>query len=112
MSATKISSPVDRVRYLKAFIDLDGVKALGITQESLEMTVDRLQDNKDKEAQRKELSRLIAEAGKLQSLGQSDEVISLLQEGVSKARLKSGTAEYSKLTIPPTEQEIVDSFLS
>lgn len=108
MSATKISSPVDRVRYLKAFIDLDGVKALGITQESLEMTVDRLQDNKDKEAQRKELSRLIAEAGKLQSLGQSDEVISLLQEGVSKARLKSGTAEYSKLTIPPTEQEIVD----
>lgn len=108
LSATKISSPVDRVRYLKAFTDLEAIRALGITQESLEMTVDRLQDNKDKEAQRKELSRLIAEAGKLQSLGQSEDVISLLQEGVAKAKLKSGSAQYSKLTVPTSEQEVIE----
>ena len=101
-----INNPVDRDQYLKQFTSIDWVQTIGITQESLQATVEKLRYKRDKEKQGEKLNKLLVEAKELHKTGEIDRAISKLQE---EARVIGGIdkkQDYEKLLQIPREDEI------
>lgn len=87
-TATKLDA-VDRDRYKKIFLNL-GVGAVGITEESISITLDRLTSTRDKEAQAKELKKLLTEVTALQDKGETEEAIKLLDKQSKQIKATTG----------------------
>jgi len=98
--------PIDRDIFLKEFIGLEAIKELGISEESLSITVDRLTSTRDKEAQAKEFKKLLSEATQLQDKGETDKALELLDSKVKEVKLKDKATEFSSLMIPIKESEL------
>jgi len=84
--STKLQ-PIDRDVFLKEFIELEAIKELGISEESLSITVDRLTSTRDKEAQAKEFKKLLSEATQLQDKGETDKALELLDSKVKEVKI-------------------------
>lgn len=78
--------PLDRDRYISLFISLDAIKELGIKDESLELTVERLRTTREKETQGKAVSKLLTEARGLLDRGETDKALELLDSRVKEAK--------------------------
>jgi DNA primase catalytic core len=98
--------PLHKDQYTKAFISLEAIKWLGITEESLSITVDRLTSTRDKEAQAKEFKKLLSDATKLQDKGETDKALELLDRKVKEVKLKDKATEFSSLMKPIKEDEV------
>lgn len=105
-TASQIPDATDRDRYKKLFTSLEAIKGLGISEESLSITVDRLTSTRDKEAQAKEFKKLLSEATHLQDKGETDKALELLDSKVKEVRLKDKATEFSSLMIPIKEDEL------
>lgn len=105
-TASQIPDATDRDRYKKLFTSLEAIKGLGISEESLSITVDRLTSTRDKEAQAKELKKLLSEATQLQDKGETDKALELLDSKVKEVKLKDKATEFSSLMIPIKENEL------
>jgi DNA primase catalytic core len=105
-TSTNIIEPTDRDRYKKLFTSLEAVKQLGITEDSLNITVDRLTSTRDKEAQAIEFSKLLLNAKQLQDKGETDKALELLDNRVKEVKLKDKATEFSNLLKTTTESEI------
>lgn len=103
--STKLQ-PIDKDIFLKEFIELEAIKELGISEESLSITVDRLTSTRDKEAQAKEFKKLLSEATQLQDKGETDKALELLDSKVKEVKLKDKATEFSSLLIPIKEDEL------
>lgn len=99
-------NPIDKSLFVKNFLSREPIQNLGITQESLSITIDRLTATKDKEKQSKELRSLLSEASQLQLKGSSDKAIDLLKSKVNEVALKDKTTEFSNLFVPIKESEL------
>jgi DNA primase catalytic core len=100
--------PVDRDQYLKMFTSLEPIKELGIKEESIAITVNRLASTRDKEDQAKEFNKLIGKVKELQDKGEVDKALELLDSKVKEVRLKDKATEFSSLLKPIKESEIRD----
>jgi len=89
-TATKIKELIDRDRFKKLFTSLDAIKELGITEESLSITVERLTTTKDKERQATEIKRLLSETKELQDKGETDKALELLNKGTKEIKATTG----------------------
>lgn len=105
-TSTNIPDPTDRDRYKKLFTSLEAIQTLGITEESLSITVDRLTSTRDKEAQAKEFKKLLSEATQLQNKGETDKALELLDSKVKEVKLQDKATEFSSLMIPIKENEL------
>ena len=103
--STKLQ-PIDKDIFLKEFIELEAIKELGISEESLSITIDRLTSTRDKEAQAKEFKKLLSEATQLQGKGETDKALELLDSKVKEIKLQDKITEFSNLLKPITESEI------
>ena len=103
--STKLQ-PIDRDVFLKEFIELEAIKELGISEESLSITVDRLTSTRDKEAQAKEFKELLSNATQLHDKGETDKALELLDSKVKEVKLKDKATEFSSLMIPIKENEL------
>lgn len=84
----KIPEPTDRDRFKKLFTSLEAIKELGITEESLSITIDRLTSSKNKELRDKELKKLLSEATQLQTKGDTEKALELLDIKLKDTKLK------------------------
>jgi len=105
-TASQIPDATDRDRYKKLFTSLEAIKELGISEESLSITVDRLTSTRDKEAQAKEFKKLLSEATQLQDKGEIDKALELLDSKVKEVKLKDKATEFSSLMISIKENEL------
>jgi DNA primase catalytic core len=105
-TASQIPDATDRDRYKKLFTSLEAIKGLGISEESLSITVDRLTSTRDKEAQAKEFKKLLSEVTQLQDKGETDKALELLDSKVKEVKLKDKATEFSSLMIPIKENEL------
>jgi DNA primase catalytic core len=105
-TAFNIPDATDRDRYKKIFTDLPAIKSLGISEESLSITVDRLTSTRDKEAQAKEFKKLLSDATLLQDKGEIEKAIGLMESKVKEVKLKDKATEFSSLTKPIKEDEL------
>jgi replicative DNA helicase len=103
--STKLQ-PIDKDIFLKEFIELEAIKELGISEENLSITVDRLTSTRDKEAQAKEFKKLLSEVTQLQDKGEIDKALELLDSKVKEVKLKDKATEFSSLMIPIKENEL------
>jgi len=87
-TASKLK-PIDKDQFIKEFIDNVG-QDLGITEESLAITVERLTTTRDKEAQAKEFKKLLTEATALQDKGYVDKALELIDSRVKDVKATSG----------------------
>jgi replicative DNA helicase len=92
--------------YLKEFLSYPAIQELGITSESLAITVDRLTSTKDKQAQEEALSKLLVDTLQLQQKGDTAKALELLQSKVKEVKLKDKATEFSSLLIPTSEEQI------
>jgi len=105
-TASQIPDATARDRYKKLFTSLEAIKELGISEESLSITVDRLTSTRDKEAQAKEFKKLLSEATQLQDKGETDKALELLDSKVKEVKIKDKKTSFSKLLEIPTEEDI------
>jgi len=105
--AVNIPDPLDKDRYKDLFISAYS-KGLGVGSEALDLAIERLSINKDKETQDRELRELIIEASKLQSQGDILEAFNLLKDRLKEIKQRGNATEYSKLLIPTQEEQIKD----
>jgi len=98
--------PIDKGIFLKEFIEVEAIKELGISEESLSITVDRLTTTRDKEAQAIQFKRLLKKAQMLQAIGETDKALELLDSKVKEVKLKDKATEFSRLLIPTSEAKI------
>ena len=98
--------PVDKEIFLKDFLSQEAIKELGISSESLSITVDRLTSSRQKELQERELKNLLSEATNLQTKGDTDKALELLDSKVKEVKLKDKTTEFSSLMLPIKEDEV------
>lgn len=105
-TATNILDATDRDRYKKLFISLEGINDLGITEESLSITVDRLTSSRDREAQSVEFKKLLSKANQLQDKGETDKALDLLDKKVKEVKLQDKATEFSNLLKATAESEI------
>jgi replicative DNA helicase len=98
--------PVDKDIFLKDFLSQDAIKELGISEESLSITVDRLTATRDKEAQAKDFKKLLSEVTQLQDKGEVDKALELLDSRVKEVRLQDKATEFSSLLLPIKEAEL------
>jgi replicative DNA helicase len=100
--------PIDKGIFLKEFTDLEEIKQLGISEESLSITVDRLTSTRDKEAQATQFKELLKDAQRLQDKGDTDKALDILNDRVKDLKLKDKATEFSSLIIPVKEEELKD----
>jgi DNA primase catalytic core len=103
---SQIPEVIDRDRYKKLFTSLEAIINLGITEESLSITLDRLTSTRDKEAKAKEFKKLLSEATQLQDKGETDKAIDLLDIKVKEVKLQDKATEFSSLMKPIKEDEL------
>ena len=101
-------SPVDKDIYKNLFLNLELSKKLGITEESLKITIDRLTSTRDGEEQSKSLNTLISKVKDLQSKGDVAKALELMEREVKDVKLKNKATEFSSLFSPIKENELRD----
>ena len=105
-TATSLPDATDRDRFKKYFLSQEAIKPLGITEESLSITVDKITSTRDKESQAKEFKKLLSEATALQEKGEVTKALEILDSRVKEVKLKDKATEFSKLLVAPKETEV------
>jgi replicative DNA helicase len=98
--------PLDRDKIIKLFTSQELVKEIGISKESLEITVDRIRATKDKEAQATAFKKLLSEATTLQAQGDTNKALELLDKQSKQIKLIDKKTSFNKLIEIPTEEDI------
>lgn len=103
--STKLQ-PIDKDVFLKDLIDLPAIKELGISEDAIAATRDRITTTRDKEAQAKSLQELIGKVKEHQDKGETDKALELLDSKVKEVKLKDKTTEFSSLLLPTSEAQV------
>jgi replicative DNA helicase len=98
--------PMDKDVLLKEFIGLEAIKELGISADSLSITVDRLTSTREKAAQETAFKQLLSKANELQAGGKTDKALELLDKQLKEVKLKDKATEFSSLLKPILEDEL------
>ena len=88
---SRISDPLDRDRYKKLFAGAEFTKGLGITEDSLSLTIDRLTTTKRKETQARKLNKALAEAKGLLDKGEAGQALALMGERAREIKTQTAT---------------------
>lgn len=105
-TASQIPDATDRDRYKELFLSIEPIKELGISKESLSITVDRLTATRDKERQSKDFGSLILKATELHKKGEISKALELLDNKVKEVKLQDKATEFSVLRKPIKEEEL------
>jgi DNA primase catalytic core len=105
-TATNIKDPIDRDRFKELFVSLESIKGLGITQESLSITVDRLTSTRERQEQEKGLKDLLHNAKEYLDKGETQKALELLESQSKEVKIKDKATEFNQLLVPVREEEI------
>ena len=98
--------PIDKDIFKKEFLGLEPIKELGISEESLSRTLDRIASTREKEAQEKQFKNLLSEATILQDKGEVGKALDLIESKIKEVKLKDKATEFSSLLLPTSEDKI------
>lgn len=99
-------SPAQKDIYTKNFLEWEPIQLLGISKEALDITIDKIKANREKEEQNKELSKLLLHAQQLQTKGEPIEALNILGEKVNEIINKPKKAEYLDILQPISLEQI------
>jgi replicative DNA helicase len=105
--STKLQ-PIDAELYTKHFLTSEGVPELGISEEALAITRDRLAVTKEKESQATDLKRLLSEATQRQAKGEIESALDLLDTELKEVKLKNKATEFKSLLLTTSEAKVME----
>ena len=108
ITAHNIIDPIGRSRFIKLFTSDSDIINLGVTEEDITKTVDKLLSYKEREEQAKEFKNLLSKAHNLQDKGDVKGAIDLLQDSLKEVSLKDKVTSFSSLLLPIIEKELMD----
>ena len=100
-------SPIDKDIFIKDLVSVEAITQLGITANSLDITIDKIKATKDKEKQASNFNKLMKEANSLFTSGDVSNAIDLLTERLSSVKLEDKATEFNNLIKPTNEEEII-----
>ena len=106
---TRTSAKLDRISkdlYLKAFLDIDAVREIGISRETLEAVAAQIKADNERETQRRSLSELLRSAGEKVKQGETKEALTLIEERLKDVRLERGKDLIEPYTFADWESDI------
>jgi replicative DNA helicase len=106
--ATRLQ-PVDRDVFFKFFTELEPIKKLGISIDSLEKTVDKLHSISAKEKQTQDLINLLKEATDTAQKGNTNQALENLTKKLNQVKSTDKEEEFKKIIKPTNEEEIKKS---
>lgn len=106
LTASRIREPIDRDRYINLFLTDEGIKDLGISKHTLDLTVENIRAKRDSIKQTKELRALLDEVKELQDKGKTEEALDKLHTEAREIKQLSKKTTFESLLIPLTEDEI------
>ena len=104
-TASKLQ-PIDKTLFINLFLEQEPIKNLGITQEALNITIDKITATKEREQQKTEFNKLLKEVSKLQESGEINEALDLLDTRVKEVKLKDKVTEFNSLLQPINETDL------
>ena len=99
-------SPINKEQYIRSFMDEGFIDVLGITEESLSLTVDRITATRNKDAQARDFKNLLSEATTLQDKGEVNKALELISGKVNEIKLQDKATEFSSLLLPIKQEEL------
>lgn len=105
LMASRINNLLHKDTFIHYFLAV--VEDLGLTKESISITIENLKIKKEKEAQKKSLNKLLADVKNLQQKEQITEALNLLEAELQKVRLEDKSTEFQALLSPTTEAQII-----
>jgi len=109
-TGSNIIDPLQRDMYINKAITYRSLLELGITKESLQGAVERLRYNKDKEAQDKEVKKLLSEAIDKQAKGDTAGALELMESKVKELKLIDKKATFKDLYKLTSEEDIREHY--
>lgn len=106
--ATRLQ-PIDRDVFFKFFTELEPIKKLGISIESLEKTVEKLHSISAKEKQTQDLINLLKEATYTAQKGNTNQALETLTKKLNQVKSTDKEEEFKKLIKPTNEEELKQS---
>ena len=100
----KIKNPIDRGRYIS--LSMEYLKPLGITEDIISITIDKLQYKEDTEQKAKAFNSLLSTVSDLQVKGEVDKALEILERGLPDIKLKDKSTVFSSLLKPIEENEV------
>jgi replicative DNA helicase len=92
---------------LQQFLSWEGVQQLGITQQSLDATVEKIQEQAAKVKQQQAIERAVIDTQQLLGQGKVQEAIKHLQDKAREALAVTRAADFSRLLQPTTREQVM-----
>lgn len=107
--ATHIQTPLDRDHFCTRFLNLPVTQELGITQASLQSTIDKIRYENDKAKQQKLLSNLLKEAKELQEKGETSKALEVLEGKIKHIHIERGKDLIQPYSYKNWEDELIQT---
>lgn len=101
-----IENPTDRDRYTREFLSVEGIDKLGISEESIKITIEKLRVRRDKEKQKQSFDNLLTKADQLRGEGKVNEALELISSESKVIVLQDKKTGFSKFRMPLKEEEL------
>lgn len=109
VASSRLSKPLERDQFTKAFLGIQGLKDLGIKEDSLKDTADKIRYKKEEAEQERRISRVLVQAQKKREQGDTKGVIELLESGLKEERVKKGAGLIQPYSYQDWEREIASA---
>lgn len=98
--------PINKDMFIESLSENQTMRDLGITRESLEITLDRIAVSKNKEKQKENFSSLMSKVNSYKDAGNIEKAIEILETNITQVKLQSKENEFGKLLNSTSEQEV------
>lgn len=105
-------NPLDKDQFIKDFLNLERIIELGIKEQSIVDTVDRIIERKNKEELTIATQKLLDDANKLHDSGNSNEVLNVLSQKIKELRVIDKANSFGELLQPTSEAKLRDRLIN
>lgn len=105
--ASQIEKPLEREHFVKDFLAQDYIKALEISKEAFDATIDQIRYKKSREKQEFELKALLGKVDQLRMKGDSAAALDLITSKARDIKAIDQETAFSGLLVPTNEQEVI-----
>lgn len=108
ISVSNKLKPIDRDIFIKEFLSIDAIKELGITEKSIDDTIEEIQANRDKYKKIQAFNEILAKVNELKDNDDTDGALELLEGGIKEIKIQDKATSFNDLFKVPTIDSIFE----
>lgn len=108
ISVSNKLKPIDRDIFIKEFLSIEAIKELGITEKSIDDTIEEIQANRDKYKKIQAFNEILAKVNELKDNDDTDGALELLEGGIKEIKIQDKATSFNDLFKVPTIDSIFE----